>query len=68
MNLQFGEKYEQLRAEVRAFCAESWPLQGAEARLGRASRRRLAQARARGRLSSTAPCRARTAARARSRT
>src|SRR5215468_4032942 len=34
MNLQFGEKYEQLRAEVRAFCAESWPLRGAEAQLG----------------------------------
>jgi len=33
MNLQFGEKYEQLRAEVRAFCAESWPLRGAEAKL-----------------------------------
>jgi hypothetical protein len=34
MNLQLGEKYEKLRAEVRAFCAESWPLRGAEARLG----------------------------------
>jgi alkylation response protein AidB-like acyl-CoA dehydrogenase len=34
MNLQFGEKYEKLRAEVRAFCAESWPLRGDEARLG----------------------------------
>jgi alkylation response protein AidB-like acyl-CoA dehydrogenase len=33
MNLQFGERYEQLRAEVRAFCAESWPLGGAEAQL-----------------------------------
>ena len=33
MNLPFGEKYEKLRAEVRAFCAESWPLTGAEARL-----------------------------------
>ena len=33
MNLQFGEKYERLRAEVRAFCASSWPLAGAEARL-----------------------------------
>ncbi len=33
MNLQFGEKYEKLRAEVRAFCAESWPPLGAEARL-----------------------------------
>src|SRR5262245_49256452 len=34
MNLEFGEKYEALRAEVRAFCAESWPLKGTEARLG----------------------------------
>jgi alkylation response protein AidB-like acyl-CoA dehydrogenase len=34
MNLQFGEKYEQLRAEVRAFCAESWPVRGAEASSG----------------------------------
>ncbi|HXK26442.1 MAG TPA: acyl-CoA dehydrogenase family protein [Myxococcota bacterium] len=33
MNLQFGEKYETLRAEVRAFCASSWPLRGDEARL-----------------------------------
>ncbi len=33
MNLQFGEKYEKLRADVRAFCAQSWPLTGAEARL-----------------------------------
>jgi alkylation response protein AidB-like acyl-CoA dehydrogenase len=32
VNLQFGEKYEKLRAEVRAFCAESWPPIGAEAR------------------------------------
>jgi alkylation response protein AidB-like acyl-CoA dehydrogenase len=31
MNLQFGEKYEKLRAETRAFCAESWPLRGSEA-------------------------------------
>jgi alkylation response protein AidB-like acyl-CoA dehydrogenase len=34
VNLQFGEKYEKLRAEVRAFCAESWPLRGNDARLG----------------------------------
>jgi alkylation response protein AidB-like acyl-CoA dehydrogenase len=34
MNLQFGEKYEKLRAELRAFCAESWPPRGDEARLG----------------------------------
>ena len=34
MNLEFGEKYETLRAEVRAFCAGSWPLRGDEARLG----------------------------------
>jgi alkylation response protein AidB-like acyl-CoA dehydrogenase len=33
MNLSFGEKYEKLRAEVRAFCAETWPLRGEEARL-----------------------------------
>ena len=33
MDLQFGEKYETLRAEVRKFCAESWPLRGDEARL-----------------------------------
>jgi len=33
MNLQFGEKYETLRAEVQAFCAASWPLSGDEARL-----------------------------------
>jgi alkylation response protein AidB-like acyl-CoA dehydrogenase len=35
VNLQFGEKYEKLRAEVRAFCTESWPLEGADARLGK---------------------------------
>ena len=34
MNLTFGEKYEKLRDEVRAFCAASWPLRGDEARLG----------------------------------
>ena len=33
MNLQFGEKYEKLRAEVRAFCEKTWPPAGAEARL-----------------------------------
>jgi len=33
MNLQFGEKYEKLRAEVRDFCRGSWPLAGDEARL-----------------------------------
>ena len=33
MNLQFGEKYEKLRAEARAFCQQTWPLTGAEARL-----------------------------------
>ena len=38
MNLQFGEKYEKLRAEVRAFCAESWPLRSEEARLGERER------------------------------
>jgi alkylation response protein AidB-like acyl-CoA dehydrogenase len=34
MNLQFGEKYETLRVEVRAFCDQSWPLRGAAAALG----------------------------------
>jgi alkylation response protein AidB-like acyl-CoA dehydrogenase len=34
VNLSFGEKYEKLRAEVRAFCEASWPLRGDEARLG----------------------------------
>ena len=33
MNLHFGQKYEKLRAEVRAFCGASWPLTGAEAAL-----------------------------------
>ena len=33
MNLSFGEKYEKLRSEVRAFCEKTWPLAGAEARL-----------------------------------
>jgi alkylation response protein AidB-like acyl-CoA dehydrogenase len=33
VNLQFGEKYERLRAEVRAFCEETWPPRGDEARL-----------------------------------
>ena len=33
MNLQFGEKYERLRAETCAFCAESWPLRGSEVQL-----------------------------------
>jgi alkylation response protein AidB-like acyl-CoA dehydrogenase len=33
MNLQFGEKYEQLRAEVRAFCEASWPARGAATEL-----------------------------------
>jgi alkylation response protein AidB-like acyl-CoA dehydrogenase len=31
MNLQFGEKYETLRAEVRAFCERTWPLAGSQA-------------------------------------
>jgi alkylation response protein AidB-like acyl-CoA dehydrogenase len=34
MNLELGEKYETLCAEVRAFCAASWPLRGADSRLG----------------------------------
>jgi len=38
MNLHFGEEYEKLRAEVRAFCAASWPLRGAEAELGERER------------------------------
>jgi alkylation response protein AidB-like acyl-CoA dehydrogenase len=33
MKLEFGEKYEKLRTEVRAFCAESWPPRGSEAQL-----------------------------------
>jgi len=33
MDLQFGEEYETLRAEVRAFCAATWPLRGDEPRL-----------------------------------
>jgi alkylation response protein AidB-like acyl-CoA dehydrogenase len=33
MNLRFGERYEKLREDVRAFCRESWPLEGAEAQL-----------------------------------
>ncbi len=33
MDLRFGEEYEDLRAAVRAFCAESWPARGDEARL-----------------------------------
>jgi alkylation response protein AidB-like acyl-CoA dehydrogenase len=33
MNLSFGEKYEKLRAEARAFCEESWPPRGGETRL-----------------------------------
>lgn len=32
MNLHFGERYETLRGEVRAFCAETWPPRGDEAR------------------------------------
>jgi alkylation response protein AidB-like acyl-CoA dehydrogenase len=33
MNLQFSERYERLREEVRAFCRQSWPFSGEEARL-----------------------------------
>src|SRR5689334_20350822 len=33
MKLSFGEKYEQLRADVRAFCVETWPPRGDEAQL-----------------------------------
>lgn len=33
MDLHFGERYERLRAEVRAFCSGSWPLRGDEAAL-----------------------------------
>jgi alkylation response protein AidB-like acyl-CoA dehydrogenase len=32
MNLSFSEKYEKLGAEVRTFCAETWPPRGAEAK------------------------------------
>ena len=38
MDLQFGEEYEKLRAEVRAFCAESWPPHGDGARAGERER------------------------------
>ena len=38
MNLQFGEKYETLRAEVRDFCAKTWPPTGAEALLSERER------------------------------
>jgi alkylation response protein AidB-like acyl-CoA dehydrogenase len=38
MNLQFGEKYERLRAEARAFCAASWPPRGEQARLSERER------------------------------
>ena len=34
MNLQFGSQYDELRAALRAFCAETWPPRGTEARLG----------------------------------
>jgi alkylation response protein AidB-like acyl-CoA dehydrogenase len=34
MDLRLGEEHEKLRADVRAFCAASWPLRGAEAKLG----------------------------------
>ena len=33
MNLQFGDEYERLRAEVRAFCRDTWPLRAEESRL-----------------------------------
>jgi alkylation response protein AidB-like acyl-CoA dehydrogenase len=33
MDLRYGEEYERLRAEVRAFCADSWPPRGDESRL-----------------------------------
>ncbi len=33
MDLRFGERYEKLRDEARAFCQASWPLAGDEARL-----------------------------------
>ena len=33
MNLRFGERYEKLRQDVRAFCGESWPLGGEDAQL-----------------------------------
>jgi alkylation response protein AidB-like acyl-CoA dehydrogenase len=33
VDLHFGEKYEKLGAAARAFCADTWPLRGDEARL-----------------------------------
>ncbi len=33
MDLRFGETYEKLRADVRAFCQEAWPPRGDEAAL-----------------------------------
>jgi len=34
MDVRFGDEYEKLRAEVQAFCADSWPPRGDAARLG----------------------------------
>ena len=33
MDLRFGEEYERVRGEARAFARESWPLAGDEAKL-----------------------------------
>ena len=38
MDLRFGEEYETLRADARAFCAASWPLRGDDAKLGERER------------------------------
>ncbi len=38
MNLEFGEEYERLRAEARAFCAETWPPRGGESLVGERER------------------------------
>jgi alkylation response protein AidB-like acyl-CoA dehydrogenase len=46
VNLQFGEKYEKLRAEARAFCEASWPPRGAEAQLPAREQARLWRKRA----------------------
>ncbi len=57
MDLEFGEKYEALRDEVRSFVAESWPMQGDEATLPLHERECLYRKRAieRGFLARTVP-------------
>jgi alkylation response protein AidB-like acyl-CoA dehydrogenase len=46
MDLSYGQKYEELRAEVRTFLQENWPLKGAEAELSREEKRVLFHERA----------------------